>query len=405
MREADNMRKSKILQICAIDQTAGSLLRPLIEKSVKEGYEVHVACTNTGKLQALQAEGFHMIDIPIDRSIHPVRNIKTIMLLYKLMKQEQYDIVHVHTPVAALLGRIAAKMARIKNVIYTAHGFYFHEGMSKKQYRLFFEIEKLAARWLTDWLLLQSIEDYMLAIEERFKKMDRIIHLSNGVDIWKKFNVTNISVSDKDKIKKDIGINEEDVVFTFIGRLVREKGIFELVEAFKIASEGNKKIKLLLIGDLLNSERDQKSYSELMEELQHPQITPLGFRADISLLMSITDVFVLPSHREGLPRSIIEAMAMGKPIIATNIRGCREQVFPNKNGLLVEKENTDQLSIAIIKMAENQALRAKFSRESRKLAEDLFDEQKVLEKQITIFNKLTLKNAIKEENQKRGIVH
>lgn len=159
-----------------------------------------------------------------------------------------------------MLARVAAKVAGQKNVIYTAHGFYFHDDMSPKVYKMFYEIEKHAARRMTDWLLLQSIEDYQLAINDRFCPKDRTIHLSNGVDIWSKFNHEVVEALN---LRREVGIVEKDIVFTFIGRLVREKGVFELLHAFKKLHKENQNVKLMLIGGLLDSERDQESFAEL----------------------------------------------------------------------------------------------------------------------------------------------
>lgn len=145
----------------------------------------------------------------------------------------------------------------------------------------------------------------------------------------------------------------------------------------------------MLIGGLLDSERDQESYSELQSLLSSPGVIQLGFRNDTPELLSISNVFVLPSHREGLPRSIIEAMGMKLPIIASNIRGCREEVFPKRNGFLFEKENTEELYEAMKNLALDKNMRHSFSLESRKIAEELFDEQKVLAKQLELFDNLT----------------
>lgn len=380
-------KKPKILQVCAIDFTVDRLLKPLIKESMKKGYEVHNACTDTGLFTELEKEGLHMIDISIDRKISPFSNLKTIRAFAALMRKEKYDIVHVHTPVAALLARVAAKMAGQKNVIYTAHGFYFHDEMSPVTYKIFYSIEKYAAKWMTDWLLLQSIEDYDLAVQDNFITTDRTIHLSNGVDIWNQFNVDRYN--DLEDMRPKLGLICEDVVFTFIGRLVREKGIFELLQAFNILHKEHPEAKLMLIGGLLDSERDQESYQELQELLKSPGVYHLGFRNDIPELLIASDVFVLPSHREGLPRSIIEAMGMKLPIIASNIRGCREEVFPNKNGFLFEKENINELYHSMKKLVTDSSLRNEFSLKSREIVEESFDEQKVLAKQIKLFNKLT----------------
>lgn len=383
-------KKAKILQVCAIDFTVDRLLKPLIVASMEQGYEIHNACADTGMFTDLRAEGLHMIDMPIERKISPMSNLKTIKAFISLLRKEKYDIVHVHTPVAALLARVATKIVRQKNVIYTAHGFYFHDDMSKKVYNLFYNIEKYAARWTTDWLLLQSIEDYQLALDNRFSPPERTIHLSNGVDIWSRFN-PKATPSNPD-LRKELLIDEEDVVFTFIGRLVKEKGIFELIHAFNKLYVEQSNVKLVLIGGLLDSERDQESFKELTELLKSPGVHHLGFRNDTPELLAISDVFVLPSHREGLPRSIIEAMGMKLPIIASNIRGCREEVFENENGFLFEKGNSNDLYVAMKKLASNKELREQFSERSRQIAEESFDERKVLAKQIDLFDYLTEKS-------------
>lgn len=378
----------KILQVCAIDITVEALLKPLILNSMDKGYIVHNACTDTGKFNRLKELGLQMINISIERKINPYKNAKSIWQLYKLMKKEKYDIVHVHTPVAALLGRIAAKLAGVKSIVYTAHGFYFHEDMSKRTYRLFYLIEKYAARYLTDWLLLQSKEDYEFALRNNFLSKNRIIHLSNGVEIWNKFHPGKIKESDIERFYDQQNLTKEDFIFSFIGRMVREKGVFELVEAFKNISLTYPQAKLLLVGEILESERDHESYHQLIKEFDHKNIRYLGYREDTPLLLKASSVFVLPSHREGLPRSIIEAMAMGKPIIATDVRGCREEVFPNENGYLVEKENVSELTDAMKNILIKKELAHQFSNKSREISEELFDEEKVLEKQMRLFQKI-----------------
>lgn len=378
----------KILQICAIDLSVEALLKPLINASMNKGYIVHTACTDTGKFKDLRKQGLHMIDIPIDRRISLLSNLKSILKLYSLIKKEKYDIVHVHTPIAAVLGRVAAKLAGVRHIIYTAHGFYFHEGMSKLQYQFFYNLEKFFAQYFTDWLLLQSREDYELCIRNQFKVSNFIIHISNGVDIHAKFNPKLIDNNVKKQLKKELGIDDDVVVFAFIGRFVREKGILELLKAFKQLMKSRANVRLLLIGDILASERDQSCYTLLQEMLDDPAIITTGYRKDIPELLSISDVFVLPSYREGLPRSIIEAMALGKPIIATNIRGCREEVLDNENGFLVEKENNKELYDKMVLLYDDNHKRIVFGERSRRIVEELFDEVKVIDKQLKLFERL-----------------
>ncbi|MFC3883539.1 glycosyltransferase family 4 protein [Bacillus songklensis] len=377
----------KILQVCAIDVSVDTLLGPLIQALMNEQYTVHVACTDTGHFKKLQDQGFHMIEVPIDRKISPLSNIKSIIKLYALMKKEQYDIVHVHTPVAAALGRMAAKMAGVKQIVYTAHGFYFHDGMPRVQYRFFYELERFLAKHFTDYLLLQSKEDYELCLEKSFKETSRICHIGNGVDVYSRFHPNKVAAA-KEKLRQELGIADDDIVICFIGRLVREKGIFELIESFRLLKEKHQQTKLLVIGDLSLSERDQTSYKELQKLMKDEKVIATGFRKDIPELLSISDIFVLPSYREGLPRSILEAMSMGKPIIATNIRGCREEVVDGENGFLVEKEDHFQLSEKLELLIKNEKIREQLGINSRRMAEKEFNEENVIKKQLQIFHHL-----------------
>lgn len=390
----------KVLQVCAIDVSVDGLLKPLILESMGQGYIVHNACTDTGRFEQLEKQGLKMVNVPIDRKISPIGNLKSIIRLYRLMKKEKYDIVHVHTPIASILGRLAAKWAGVRNIVYTAHGFYFHEGMSRKAYRFFYGLEKLFAKYFTDWLLLQSREDYELCLEKRFKKSDRIIHLSNGVDIWEKFNPKEVDASRVAILKKQFGVVDGDIVFAFIGRFVKEKGVFELLEAYSRMRCVNPRVKLLMIGDTLQSERDQDTRGRIEERLKEPGIIAPGYRKDIPELLALSDVYVLPSYREGLPRSIIEAMAMGKPVIATNIRGCREEVVHGENGYLVKKGDVKELYDSMVTLAEDGLKRKRFGNNGRKMAEDMFDEAVIIKNQIRLFNELCFPDGPLEVGQR-----
>lgn len=379
----------KILQLCAVDISVEHLLKPLILALASEGHIVHIACSDTGKIKELREQGLHVIEVPIERKIKPWSNFKTVLRLVSLMKKEKYDLVHVHTPVAAVLGRIAAKLAGIKTVIYTAHGYYFHEGMHFIQYSFFYWLEKIFARQFTEWLLLQSKEDYDLSISRAFKSTSNIIHIGNGVDITTKFNPDRINLKRIEELKQQLFIRKEDVVITFIGRFVKEKGIFDLIDSFQLLREKHNHVKLLMIGGISNSERDLESNIALEKRLlENPSIINVGYRKDIPELLAISDIFVLPSYREGLPRSIIEAMAMGKPVIASNIRGCREEVQHGVNGFLFEKGNHIELYEKLNDLVENEGKRKLFGKNSRELAIKEFNENVILKKQCDLINQL-----------------
>ena len=163
-------KKAKVIQVAAIDLTMDKLLRRLNEISIDEGYEVICVCSDGERVEKLRNEGFKVNTINIDRKINPLSNIKSVYNMYKLFKAEKPDIVHVHTPIAAVLGRIAAKLAKVQNIIYTAHGFYFHDNMKPIVYKIFLTIEKVMAKYFTDFIFTQSAEDAKTALDNRFIK-------------------------------------------------------------------------------------------------------------------------------------------------------------------------------------------------------------------------------------------
>ncbi|SHF51804.1 Glycosyl transferase 4-like [Caldanaerobius fijiensis DSM 17918] len=222
----------KILQVCAVDFTVKNLLLPLIDRLKKEGFEVEIACSEGKESKELEKRGYVFKYVKIDRKISLISNVKSIINLYRIMKDGKYDIVHVHTPVASVLGRIAAKLAHIPVIIYTAHGFYFHENMSKISYKIFTSIEKIMGRYFTDYIFTQSQEDYDTAIKLGIIDKDKITCISNGVDI-NRFNQENVKINIED-YKRSLGISADNSkIICFVGRLVKEKGILDLLEAFK----------------------------------------------------------------------------------------------------------------------------------------------------------------------------
>lgn len=374
----------KIIQVSAIDTTMNGLLRELNEGILEEGHELICVCSEGPRVGQLREDGFDVRPIPIDRKISPLNNIKSIMAMNRLFTSEKPDIVHVHTPVASVLGRIAAKLAKVPTIIYTAHGFYFHENMPPAKYKLFYSIEKLCAKYCTDYLFTQSEEDGQLAINKNFLPMNKITIISNGVDVNGRFNPENIDQQEVSNLKESFGFSKDDLIVSFIGRLVEEKGIFDLLEAFE--SMKNNNIKLLVIGDAGISERDQETQKELAK-YQNPNVIFTGFRTDIPELLALSDIYCLPSYREGMPRSIIEAMAMECAIIATNIRGSREEVDHEQNGYLVDLRSPTQIKESILRLHHNRKNLKKYQLHARGKAVKYYNENEVVDLQLQLFDK------------------
>ncbi|WP_239720759.1 MULTISPECIES: glycosyltransferase family 4 protein [unclassified Mammaliicoccus] len=374
----------RIIQVTAIDMTMNNFLNPLNKVTKEKGHEVHCVCSKGPYEEEIKSNGYYFHNISIDREINFVKNIKSIMMMVKLFKILKPDIVHVHTPVAAVLGRIAAKIAKVPTIIYSAHGFYFHEGMPSKKYKLFFNIEKYIGRYFTDYIFTQSEEDFEVAKVNNFlKNKNNYVHISNGIDIDNKFNVDKLPKSINTSLRDKYGIQKNDVVVSFIGRLVKEKGILDLLESINYLNAQN--VKFLIIGSLPQGERDTETLKLIEEYKNNKNIIFTGQVTNVNELLYMSDIFCLPSYREGMPRSIIEAMAMKNAVIATNIRGSREEVIHGKTGYLCNTNSSKEIASCIDDLVENKDKMNEFKENGLERARSLYDENKVIEKQLNVF--------------------
>ncbi|WP_426456902.1 glycosyltransferase family 4 protein [Staphylococcus cohnii] len=379
----------KIVQIAAIESTHIKLLKALNEESIKKGAEVHCVCTSGNKKKELQKQGVIVHDIKIDRKISLLGNIKSIYSMLKLFKKLKPDIVHTHTPVASVLGRIAAKLAKVPNIIYTAHGFYFHDGMSKKTYFIYFHIEKIIGKICTDYIFTQSREDYLTAKKNNFlrkKKQNNYFHISNGIDLNNEFNINNISEKKIKDIKLKHNIKKGDIIVTFIGRLVKEKGILDLLEAYSKLESKN--VKFIIIGSLSDSERDKDTIKIIEKYKKNTDVIFTGQISNINEYLTLSDIYCLPSYREGMPRSIIEAMAMKNAIIATKIRGSREEVVENETGYLIPLKSSKYIASKIDNLVENVEILNSFKEAGYSRALQIYNEEEVIKTQWKVFRKL-----------------
>ena len=381
---------NKILHICAVGFTVKNLLKPQIDYFVSQGLSVEIACSPGKEVKELQQQGYVIHPIPIDRRIAPVSNLQSIIKLTKLISKNNYNLVHVHTPMASVLGRIAAKIAGTKRIIYTAHGFYFHDNMPKNKYRFYHTIETGAA-WFTDLILTQSREDLETATTTGLCEEEKVGYLGNGVDVAR-FRRSNSTSSQQESLRQELGLPEQGApIIAMTGRITAEKGYLELMEALVILRERFPNLHLLCIGGELSSERDsfQCQLNELIEKHNlDSHVTLTGLRSDIPELLGLVDLFTLPSYREGLPRSILEAMAMELPVVTTDIRGCREAVVDGKTGFLVPPQNSEQLAAALGNLLADKSMRETFGKAGRQRVENEYDEALVFRRLESTYQKL-----------------
>ena len=384
-------KRIKVVQVCAIDETMDKLLKALNERLIKDNYEVIGICSKGELGKNIIDTKVKLKNINIDRKIIVTSNIRSIYEMYKFLKKEKPEIVHVHTPMAGVLGRIAAKLANVPIIIYTAHGFYFHENMSKLKYNLFLNIEKFMGRNFTEYIFTQSVEDLEIANSCKFKKQNQMMAIGNGVDVSVRFNPSNINQHIKQELYDKLNIHKDDIVVTFIGRLVEEKGILDLLKSYNYIKS---KFKFIIVGYKFQGDRDIYVNYEIDKYKNNENIKFVGKIANVEEILSITDIFCLPSYREGMPRSIIEAMAMECAVIATNIRGSREEVLDGNTGFLVDLKSPNEIAKKIDVLSNDKKLLKSMKQNARERALSLYNEEVVIKKQINVFKELLEKKGL-----------
>lgn len=351
----------KILFVATVQSHIMNFHVPYLEYWANRGYEVHVA-TKMNKKEYKETElilGYvKWNQIDFDRNPFSKYSIIALKQLMQLMKANEYELVHVHTPVGSILGRLAAKLTGTKNIVYTAHGFHFYKGAPIMNWLVYYPIEKFMARW-TDSIITINQEDYLLA-KKKFKtrKNGNVFKVDGvGIDL-NKYKTTDTEVKD---FKSTIGINRDDFVVSIIGELNNNKNHMQLIKSVEKLKEKHKNLKCLIVG---NGENEKTIREYIENKSLNESILLLGFRRDIPNILSITDVVVSMSKREGLPKNIMEAMAAGKAIIGTEIRGNKDLIKDHSNGYLVEIDDINKTSEYIEKLMLNKSIVDEFSKQS-----------------------------------------
>jgi glycosyltransferase involved in cell wall biosynthesis len=375
--------------MCAVDFTVRQFLLPLSSALVQHGSNVTIACSRGPYFDEIRSAGFDIRENYVSRSMNVFSHAGSIYRTWKLLKREKFDVIHVHTPIAALIGRIAARAAGVPVKIYTAHGFYFHEGMPTTKRFLHIFLERIGAA-CGNFIMTVSREDEATAIRLKIAKQSQIETIYNGVDITR-FSPGRFSSESKSELRSRLAIAADRVVVGFAGRLVREKGIFELLEASRDLIKSGLNIQLLIVGGSLSSDHDANpaQFKARISELElQDRVTVTGLVSDIAPYLAIMDVFCLPSYREGMPVSLLEAMASGLPCVATDIRGCREEIEDGISGLLIPREDSAALSKAIAVILRNSQISTDLGAAARKRVEENFEIGSVVEHQLKIYRRL-----------------
>lgn len=373
----------KVLFVATVTSHINTFHIPYLKWFKEQGYEVHVASNGNVKIEYCDKH----YDLPFERFPLKKNNLKTYRELKKIINDNEYEIIHCHTPVGGVLTRLAARKARKHGtkVIYTAHGFHFYKGAPIKNWIVYYPIEKICAKW-TDCLITITEEDFELAKKKiRAKEIKHI----NGVGMdTKKFEKV-LTENEKDEKRKELSINKNDIVFSYVAELNKNKNQILLINTIKELKEEIQNIKLLLIG---NGPLLQEYKEVIRNNNLEDNIMILGKRSDINELLSITDIYLASSLREGLPVNIMEAMYKGLPIIAIDNRGHRELVKDQENGFIIKtKEEMQQKIKEILK--------------DKGLQEKLIKKGKEKVKQYLIYSVMSDMEKTYKNSQKIKVIH
>jgi len=329
---------------------------PYMNMLQEQGYEVHAFASADHSREEVESAGLECRDIPFSRNPLAWRNIRAMLALFRSFRREKYDLIHVHTPNAGLFCRLAARLAGCKNVVYTAHGFHFYKGAPLLNWLVYFSIEWLMS-WLTDTLIVINQEDYERA--KKFPVRGKVVYLPGiGVDVQ---TYRHVDRGRSNELRVELGIAEDDFVVLCIAELNRNKNQIQLLQSIREMVRHGMHPVCLLAG---RGEAEVHLKAAVAEWGLENAVRFLGFRKDIPELVQMADTVVLLSRREGLPKALLEAMAAGKPMVATDVRGSRELVVPGINGYLVPIGDVTPTVEALTELQSNAWRREVYSRGS-----------------------------------------
>ena len=348
-------------------------------------YTVVAVSSENKNLQKLgKSLGISTFYVQLTRQITPLKDFLALVKLFLYFKRTKPFIVHTHTPKAGTVGMMAAKLAGVPNRLHTVAGLPLLETFGKKR-RLLDFVEKLTYSCATK-VYPNSFGLQEIIIQNHYCKFEKLKVLangsSNGIDT-NYFNGEIIKLEEIKSLKNKLGIETNDFVFIFVGRLVADKGINELVIAFQMLQQQHVNIKLLLVGDYEN-ELDPL-FPETLEFIKTDKlIISTGFQYDVRPYFSISNCLVFPTYREGFPNVVMQAGAMNLPSIVTNINGCNEIIIEGENGVIIPVKNKNAIFEAMNSFISNKTQMEKMKQNARKMI-------------VTRYEQSVVWNAILEE--------
>jgi glycosyltransferase involved in cell wall biosynthesis len=360
--------------VATTDISIRHLLAPQIAALEEAGHEVTAVCAAGAEVPGLLEQGVKVEHVAFKRELDVLPDLRSVIDLVRLFRRRRYDAVITHTPKAGLIGPLAAQLAGVPLVVHTVHGFLFHDRMRPSRRLLGLAAEMFTSAF-SDYLFFQSMEDLRTAGRYHMKRSRRLMYVGNGIDTTR-FGPQEPSV--RAAARAEAGIAPDAFVVATVGRLVWEKGYREFLAAAETLAARHRDMTFLIVGPTEQDQADGLTAADVEELGQRPHVRYFGFRNDLPKLYSAMDVFVLASHREGIPRCVLEASSMEVPIVASEIRGCREAVSDGITGLLFPMGDVEALVEAVEELYQDRPRAARMGRAGRDFVKERFDEEIML---------------------------
>ena len=363
----------KVLQVTNVDFSLRHFLLPLMRGARARGHEVVGVCADGALLGDVRAEGLRVVAVPMARSLSPRAQWRALKALVRLMRAERPDMVHAHMPISGFLARLAARLCGVPRVAYTCHGFLFNQPGPPWRRAVALAVEWIGGRLTGTYLTVATAE---AATARRLLIHRRAVAVGNGRDP-ERFRP---DAEARARVRAGLGCAPDAVVVVIVSRLVRHKGYPELLAAMRDVPGA----ELWVVGERLPSDHGEDLAPLFGASGLGCRLRLLGYRADAAAVLAAADVFALPSHFEGLPMSVIEAMLTALPVVGTDIGGVREQVAHEETGLIVPPGTVAPLAEALNRLVQDPALRRRMGEAGRARALLLFDEAKVVARTLDL---------------------
>ena len=366
------MSRPRTCHITTVDISLARLLKSRLIRLKEKGFDIETMSAPGPYLPELEQVGLRHIGInSLTRRWSLQADISAFFQIYQHLRKNKYDIVNTYSPKAGIFGRIAAKLAGIPIVVHTSWGLYFTDDSSWSKRAFFLALEAVAARFC-DHIFSVNRDDIITMLKYKIITPDKVSYLGNATDIDNFHPKKLISRLSK---RREFGIKQDHIVVGIVGRLVKEKGYKEFFSVAREIKSRHGNVTFVSIGPLDPDKKDAISEAEIGQLEQEQVVYFLGMQSDMPEIYGMLDIVVLPSYREGFPRSLVEASAMARPIITTDTRGCREAVEHEITGLLVPVGSSEALEKAIEFLIDNPSTREKFGEAGRQKAIREFDER------------------------------